>query len=226
MKKYAIPTYKERLVEIINLSYRLLCNKVAGCEIVVNNEASLQHQLSLILKQIGQHFLFTPNDRFIIELEKDVLLKSPTNKSPNQKPRCDIWLKIEDVNNKDSVAEAAIEIKCFKYSKGTEATTDNRYALLFDIENLEQYKKVSEGPLLCYEMLYTNNPNYTKEDTNSEIKLAPSITQFAQRTITKKVKGELCSLLQTVELDYVYVANWDHYDSQHYFLKIDLQNRS
>ena len=222
----AIPTYEERLVEIINISYKLLCNKIAGGEVVVNNEASLQHQLSLILKHIGQQFLFAKEDRFEIELEKEISLQKPTNKSPNQKPRCDIWLTIRDINNEDSVAEAAIEIKLFKYSRYTEATTDNRHALLFDIENLEQYKKEHERPLLCYEVLFTNNPNYTKEDTNSEIKLAPFVTQSAQRTVVKKKNGEVYLKHQKVDLDYKYVANWDNYDSKHYFLKIDLQDRS
>ena len=226
MGKCAIPTYEERLVEIINISYKLLCNKIAGSEVGVNNEASFQHQLSLILKHIGQQFLFAKEDRFEIELEKEIPIKSATNKSPNQKPRCDIWLTMGDTNNEDSIAEAAIEIKFFKYNKDTEATTDNRYALLFDIENLEQYKRERRGTLLCYEVLYTNNPNYTKEDTNSEIKLAPLITQSAQRTVAKKKNGVVYSKHQKVDLDYMYVANWDNYDSKHYFLKIDLQEKA
>ena len=226
MSELTLLTYEERLAKIIQLSYDLLCGKIVGCDVEVNNEASLQHQLSLILKHIGQQFLFAKEDRFEVELEKDIPIKSATNKSPNQKPRCDIWLTMRDINNEDSIAEAAIEIKFFKYNKGTEATTDNRYALLFDIENLEQYKKEHERPLLCYEVLYTNNPNYTKEDTNSEIKLAPFITQSAQRTVAKKKNGVVYSKHQKVDLDYMYVANWDNYDSKHYFLKIDLQDSS
>ncbi len=222
MGELTILTYEKRLDKIIQFSYDLLCSKIVGGEVEVNNEPSLQHQLGLILKQIGKHFLFATTDRFTIEFEKEFSLKSPTNKSPNKKARCDIWLKIEDINNEGSTIEAAIELKFFKYNKGTEATTDNRYALLFDLENLEQYKKECKGTLLCYEVLYTNNPNYTKEDTRSEIKLAPFITKCAQRTISKKNK----TVSQKVELDYIYVANWDYYDTKHHFLKIDLQEHS
>lgn len=45
---------KERLQEIVEMSYRLLCNKIVGGLVDVDNEASMQMQLGVIMKTIGQ----------------------------------------------------------------------------------------------------------------------------------------------------------------------------
>lgn len=226
MENKSIPSYKDRLIDIIDLSYNLLCNKIAGGEIIVDNEASLQHQLSLILKQIGQHYLFSIYDRLEVVLEKDLKLNKPTNKSPKKSARCDIWLTMKDTLGKNNVVNVAIELKYFKYSKTNEATTDNRFYLLFDLENLEQYKKEEKTNKadLCYAFVYSTNSNYANDNTTSTIKLSPKITKTAERNVQKnKTSGEQYVIHQKVDLNNEYAANWINYNKHHYFLKVDLQ---
>lgn len=63
---------KERLQEIVETSYRLLCNKIVGGLVDVDNEASMQMQLGVIMKTLGQLYEFSPEDRFSITLERVV----------------------------------------------------------------------------------------------------------------------------------------------------------
>ena len=202
----SVPSIEERLKQIIDTSYKLLCNKIVSGNIVVDNEASLQMQLGVILKQIGQLYEFGKNDHFTVDLEtwQDI---SSTSKSNKGRARCDIYLKY---TSETETKEAAIELKYFKYSPN-EAVTDNRFSLLLDIENLEQYRS-NNSSLLCYEIVYTDNENYTKLDNRSKIKITPTISgntePYAGRTIT---------------LQKSYSSIWDSYAKEHHFLKIDLQ---
>ena len=221
-----IPSYQERLKDIVQYSYKILCCKIAEGEFEINNEASLQHQLSIIIKQIGQLFLFSSKESFIIELERKVTMMRPTNKSPKI-AKCDIWFTIRDDSNIKS--ECAIEVKFFKYCKNTEATTDNRFSLLLDLENLEQYKRQTNN-LLCYSIVYTTNENYTKKNTSSGIKLTPTIISSFSRKLTKYVRnqnGGKKAIQQTINihLDKEYPACWDIYkitQKFHGFLMVDM----
>ena len=73
--EHNIPNFQERINEIINTSYKILCNKIASGNIDVYNEASLQLQFSVILKSIGQLYEYEIKDRFEIELEKKIDLE-------------------------------------------------------------------------------------------------------------------------------------------------------
>ena len=117
----SVPSIEERLKQIIDTSYKLLCDKIVTGNIVVDNEASLQMQLGVILKQIGQLYEFGKNDHFTVDLEtwQDI---SSTSKSNKGRARCDIYLKY---TSETETKEAAIELKYFKYSPN-EAVTDNR----------------------------------------------------------------------------------------------------
>ena len=197
------PSIEERLKQIIDLSYKLLCHKIVAGSINIHNEASLQMQLGIILKQIAQLYEFDKKDRFTIELERWIEIPS-TIKSANGRARCDIVI---EVNDKKKVA---IELKYFKQSEN-EAVTDNRFSLLLDLANLEQYKEANPG-LLCYEIVYTDNENYTKPDNRSKIKITPTIPQESE---------EYCG--RTIKLQKAYASVWDSYTKEHHFLKIDLQ---
>lgn len=208
---------KNRLKEIVDLSYKILFHKIKSGNIKVYNEASMQLQLGVILKQVGDLYVFYPNEVFNIELEKWIDLTVKTVKSPQNKARCDIWLEL---GNEVEKASAAIELKYFKYTH-TEATTDNRFSLILDIQNLENYQSS-----LGYAIVYTNNENYTKDDidTHATIKLAPYITQSVQRILKKKT--EIVNV--EVKLKHQYEANWVKYPPSpgkktgNYFLKIEL----
>jgi hypothetical protein len=197
------PSIEERLKQIIDLSYKLLCHKIVAKSIIIHNEASLQMQLGIILKQIAQLYEFDKKDRFTIELESRIDIPS-TIKSANGRARCDIVI---EVNEKK---KAAIELKYFKQSEN-EAVTDNRFSLLLDLANLEQYKEANPG-LLCYEIVYTDNENYTKPDNRSKIKITPTIPQESEEYCGRKIK-----------LQKAYSSVWDSYAKEHHFLKIDLQ---
>ena len=202
----SVPSLEERLKQIINDSYKLLCHKIVSESFIVENEASLQMQLGVILKQIGQLYEFDKNDHFYVELEtwQDI---SSTSKSNKGRARCDIYLKfISDTEEH----YAAIELKYFKYSPN-EAVTDNRFSLLSDLENLEQYR-ANIPALLCYEIVYTDNENYTKLDNRSKIKITPTISGNTEPYIGR-----------TITLQKTYSSIWDSYSKKHHFLKIDLQ---
>lgn len=198
-------TPQERLKEIVKISYSILCNKIAYGDIKIANEASLQMQFGVILKQVGQLYEFAGTDRFSIELEA-IQPISPTTKSSKGQARCDISLRFSMENN--DTANAIIELKHFKYDKTSEAVADNRFAIMKDIENLEHYKE-KDTQLLCYEILYTNNKNYANPVTTAGIKLAPIITQ------------EFTYCNKTVKLKYTYAAEWSNV-GEHYFMIVKL----
>ena len=202
----SILSIEDRLKQIIDISYKLLCNKIVSGGIRIDNEASLQMQLGVILKQIGQLYEFSNNDHFTVELEtwQDI---SSTSKSNKGRARCDIFLKFI---SESEAKEAAIELKYFKHSTN-EAVTDNRFSLLLDLENLEQYK-TNNPNLLCYEIVYTDNENYAKLDNRSKIKITPTISGN-----TKPYAG------RTITLQKSYSSIWDSYTKEHHFLKIDLK---
>ena len=207
-----ITPIKERLKEIVKISYNLLCNEIAGGNIEIHNEASLQMHLGVILKQVGRLYEFTKTDRFSVELETWQEIDG-TLKSKNGRARCDILLKMGNGNEEH---EVAIELKYFKKSEN-EAVTDNRFSLLLDLENLEHYQ-VNNPNLLCYEIVYTDNPNYTKVDNRSKIKITPKISGN-----DKPYVGRIIRLHKT------YDSVWESYDNKdnnngHHFLIIDLNN--
>ena len=217
--------YISRLNSIVYTAYSILCYKIKHRSIEVYNEASMQMQFAIILKQLGALYEFSSTDSFSVELEKWINLDTPTCKSPKKRSRCDVWVEFKREGKCE--AQAAIELKYFNYSKTTEATTDNRFSLLLDIENLERYQ-VLYPELECYAIVYTNNVNYTKceKETNSSIKLSPFITRKITRTLTKNNKATNV----IVDLRRQYVAEWVKFDDGilpdkrgNYFLMIDLK---
>ena len=80
-------TPQERLKEIVKISYSILCNKVAYGDIKIANEASLQMQFGVILKQVGHLYEFADTDKFLIDLETTQAI-SPTIKSSKGQARC------------------------------------------------------------------------------------------------------------------------------------------
>lgn len=200
-----IQPLKERLIKIVEDSYQILCNKIASNSILVPNEASLQLHFGVILKQIGQLYEFGEKDRFLIKLE-DVQMIDRTQKSKKGKARCDIMLSLSNDTDDYSVA---IELKCFKKT-GSETITDNRFNVLKDIENLEHYKDVN-SKLCCYQIVYTDNPNYSNPNSTSYIKIGDGAILN---------NGVHTSNGNNVVLKNSYTFNWDIYADNHCFLKI------
>lgn len=184
MQTNKIPTLAERLQEIVDLSYRILCNKVAAGSIQIPNEASMQMQLGTILNWVGKLYELDKRDHISVELESPKEIED-TCKSMKGMARCDIYVTLACSNSK---ATAAIELKHFK--KGpNEAVTDNRFSVLQDLENLEHYK-AKERKLQCYEIVYTDNVNHTINKSNLTINIgngavAPSVTKYTKEREVK-----------------------------------------
>ena len=109
MIQHKVPTLTERLQEIVELSYRILCNKVAAGSIQIPNEASMQMQLGTILNWVGKLYELDKYDHIFVELESPKEI-AETCKSKG-KARCDIYVTLTNGNSK---AAAAIELKHLK----------------------------------------------------------------------------------------------------------------
>lgn len=70
--------FRERLREIVALAYKLFYLRTAHGLIKIENEASMQLQLGIIIKQVGEFYVFSKEENFSIELEKWIDLKKAT----------------------------------------------------------------------------------------------------------------------------------------------------
>ncbi|MGM9794969.1 MAG: hypothetical protein ACI3ZZ_01940 [Candidatus Aphodosoma sp.] len=196
-------SYIERLNKIVDNSYEILCSKIAGGQISIVNEASLQLQFGVILTQLGKLYEFSPEDRFSISLESVQEIKE-TTKSKRGSARCDIMLYF---SNNTTTISLAIELKCFLKSKNAETITSNRYSVYKDLENLENYD--SNGG---YEVVYTNNENYSNPDSKSKI-------PFGDKMKIKKILDDK----HPIELRNEYELHWDSFENKHFFLKVKVE---
>lgn len=195
-------TLEQRLDCIVRTSYRLLCKKIVGGVVSVDNEASLQLQFGVILKTIGQLYEFSRADHFSIVLERVVEDKRIQTWKSHGRARIDVCIMLTDGTKTKT---AAIELKFFPKSEG-ETITDNRFAMLMDIENLETYKKVNVANL-GYFLLYTTNKNYLT-DSRSSVKIGNG----------SPIEKETNSNKRTVTIEGSYTLDWDTYSNDNYFL--------
>lgn len=153
-------THKERINQIVEIAYERLCGKVTGKRIEVANEASLQLQLASILKTLGELYEETPNERFNIELEKNVTLLD--SESVESRKRVDIWFSLEDKGGGEQQA-CAIELKYFKRANHREP--NNRYDVFQELRDLERYGKFADTGFL---LVATDHPHYINKKKYSE----------------------------------------------------------
>ena len=159
-------TYEERIEQIVAVAYERLRAKITSQRVVVANEASLQLQFASILKTLGELYEESPNERFNIELEKNVLFTDGKfSKNVTDKAKIDIWFSLEDTNedtkNEESHA-CAVELKYFKRANHREP--NNRYDTFKDLQNLERYGEfVDVGYLLVAtdHLHYINQEGYS-----------------------------------------------------------------
>ncbi len=154
--------FKPRLHEILRLSFNSLYNKINGGLVVVENEASLQLQLSSLIKTVGELFIYKRDELFSIELEKPVnLSEGKFEKSKSTKAKMDIFLCLENLSTKQKNS-AGIELKFFKKINYREP--NNRYDVFKDISNLEKYgDHIDFGMLL----IGTDHPHYFSQEKYS-----------------------------------------------------------
>lgn len=155
--------HEARIKQIVEIAYDRLCGKVTGKRIEVSNEASLQLQLASILKTLGELYEETPNERFNIELEKNVSLCSGTFvKSKTEKAKIDIWFSLENVKSGEKHS-CAIELKYFK--KANHREPNNRYDVFKDIHNLERYDDFVDVGFL---LVATDHTHYINQQAFSQ----------------------------------------------------------
>ncbi len=155
--------YQSRLKTIMDLSFNCLYEKIDGGLITVENEASLQLQLSAILKTFGEQFIFKKDELFAIELEKPVKLSEGTfNKSNSSKARIDIFISIENITTNEKT-NCSIELKFFK--KANHREPNNRYDVFKDIQNLENYAEFSNFGFL---LVATDHKHYVEYNKYSD----------------------------------------------------------
>lgn len=156
-------THEERIRQIVEISYERLCRKMTGKRIKVENEASLQLHFSSILKTLGELYEETPDQRFNIELEKNVSLPdSEFVKSGTENAKVDIWLALEDAQGGERYA-CAIELKFFKRENQREP--NNRYDVFKDLHKLERYGDFVDTGFL---LVATDHPHYINQREYSD----------------------------------------------------------
>jgi len=153
-------TYKERTNQIVEIAFERLCGKVTGKRIEVANEASLQLQFASILKTLGELYEETKNERFNIELEKNVTLLD--SDSVESRKRVDIWFSLEDKKG-DEQRACAIELKFFK--RANQREPNNRYDVFQALHDLERYGKFADTGYL---LVATDHPHYINQKKYSE----------------------------------------------------------
>ena len=215
MRNSIIPNHKERLRFIIDQAYFLLCNKIAGKEVVVNNEASMQLQLGALIKSLGALYEFSSSDHFHIELETPEAI-SETAKSKNG-ARCDIKLAFYEGRQTSPRAQAFIELKYFKIphkDSSSEATTDSRFGVLMDIENLERYQDElrTDNSLkpLCYEIVFAENSTYYSAKRTTSYDISDNVESKKEYEYGGK----------SIHLKKTYLFRWDKYAENQYWLRI------
>lgn len=208
--------FKNRLIEIIETSFRLLEMKISNGGIISKNEASFQLELAYILKVVGHLYEFQPNEKFHIELENYIELKEKSIKSNSQKARIDIYLEFGNQNEK---INAAIELKFLK--KINHREPNNRYDIFKDISNLEAYK--DNGIDICYFYISTDHSHYVNQKNYSA-----DTADFDFRNGNKYVSGKTLEYKtkipygKPINLKGNYNFNWTNPSENLYFMKLKL----
>jgi len=151
----------KRVEEIIELSYNILTQKLANGSIKALNETSFQLEFGHILKTVGNLYEFRPEDKFHLEFEANVKLKSASIKSGTSNARVDLLIRYF---NEDLETKVAIELKYFK--KVNHREPNNRYDVFKDLHNLENYRDNDFD--LCYFILLTDHKHYCYQEIYSE----------------------------------------------------------
>ena len=211
-----IKKYRNRLKEIIEMSFRTLELKLANGGIISKNEASFQLELGYILKVFGQLYEFHPNEKFNLEMESYVDLKEKSIKSKSKKARVDILMTFGNENQK---IKSVIELKFLK--KKNRGEPNNRYDIFKDISNLEAYKE--NGIDLCYFYISTDHSHYVNQETYSI-----DTADFDFRDGVEYQKGTILNYNTAkpdkvpIELQGDYNFKWTEPAENIYFMKLEI----
>ncbi len=198
------------------MSFRTLEMKLANGGIVSKNEASFQLELGYILKVIGQLYEFHPNEKFNLEMENYIKLKTKSIKSKSQNARVDILMSF---GTELEFATGAIELKFLK--KKNHREPNNRYDIFQDISNLEQYK--ANGIHLNYFFLSTDHRHYV-----SQSEYSADTKDFDIRMGSKYSSGQVLEYRTLkphgppIILNGNYEFEWSEPTENIYFMKLEI----
>lgn len=212
---------QDRLIKIVEFAYVRLREKINGGRICVENEASLQLQLSALLKSTGELYERNKNEVFSIELEKPVLLSDGLfEKSGTSKAKIDVWIAFEDIETK-AKRSCAIELKFFKRANHREP--NNRYDVFSDIRNLEAYGDFADLGFLIVATdhnHYVNQDNYSKDTADFDFRCGSRYDTGTVLTYnTAKPYGKPIALSNS------YSFMWDECAGGIHFLKLPVLPR-
>lgn len=203
---------KKTLQTIIDNAYKQWQEGIVTSSIPTSNERTLQVYLAYYLLQYGKPIAEKAGYDFQVLLEKDMGEINACKIKGHA--RCDIVVDLIDGKRN---CRAAIEMKRPEMKKNAKnaATTDARFAVLCDIEVLEQYKAD-----LKYEIAYTDYHIFPHSRKNVKFDISQGVELLKKSEYIKK--GESC----VVNLKGKYVSIWDELpisDPQHYFLKLTVK---
>lgn len=208
--------YRIRLKEIIEKSFQILEMKLVNGGIISKNEASFQLELSYILKVVGQLYEFHPNERFNLQMENYVKLKSNSIKSNSKNARVDIFMTFGTEN---IYVTGAIELKFFK--KINHREPNNRYDVFKDIANLETYKE--NGIDLNYLFLSTDHSHYVNQAEYSAETKDFDIRNGSSYESGKVLKYQTAKPYgPPITLKGNYAFDWSEPSKNIYFTKIEI----
>ena len=213
--------YRDRLTEIVEFAYARLREKINGGRICVENEASLQLQLSSILKTTGELYERNKNEAFSIELEKPISLPNTVfEKSGTNKAKVDVWFSFEDLETRKRHT-CAIELKFFKRANHREP--NNRYDVFSDIQNLEAYRDADIGFLI----VATDHDHYVNQDSYSSDTLDFDFRQGSSYSARKVLTYRTANPYgKPISLRNSYFFSWDECAGGIHFLKLPVVSHS
>ena len=145
----------EKLKDIVLESWRELAENIAEGKIRIGTEEDLELELAIILKE----------NNVLIDRQHIATLSNGTSKTPSGMSKVDLFATLE---NRNESYTAAIELKYFPKSQYA-ASTDNRRAVLMDVENLEAY--IANGYAnIGFALVYTTD-KYYMDDTRSIVNI-------------------------------------------------------
>ncbi len=202
---------KKTLNTIIDKAYTQWQEGIVTNRVPTTNERTIQVYFAYYLLQYGKPIAEKAGYDILVLLEED-MGEINTCKSKDH-ARCDI---VVDLVNGKKECRAVIEMKRpeMKKNANNAATTDVRFAVLSDIENLEHYKAD-----LKYEIAYTDY--YVFPHSRDCVQFNISNGKATKNTNKYKKDGKIIE----IKLQSSYTFKWDDLpinNPKHFFLKMKL----
>lgn len=201
-----------KLQNIIDNAYKQWQKGIVDGNIPTTNERTIQVYLAYHILQQGKALERNEKYKFTVLLEEN-MGKIHTCKTDGI-GRCDI---VAVLKSKGKSVRAAIEMKLpeTKDNAQNAATTDARFAVLADIENLEHY-----DANLKYEIAYTDYHVFPHSRSKVKYNISSGRKTEKHNEYKKRDKTDI------IDLKGEYTFKWDdlpHDNPEHYFLKLKVK---